>query len=218
MVTATSAMSTRVNHTAGSARTCRSTRILLNGPTCWSNSQNQSRLDEPRPITTGRKITARVTCNSGRFGDTSSASANPKSHQDGRDEDGVARRKSECDPELPILEGGEVVGETDELATAEQGRVGQRQIDELHQRPEHEYADKQQRRRDVEQALRAGLSILQVSRLHSPSRRCGGCPPQQGPGGPYCAAIPFMVSAALAIAPSMSPSKTAVCSMVSHGL
>jgi hypothetical protein len=77
MMTAASPVSALRNQTIGSDRRPASTRIRLNRPTCWSNSQNHSSDDEARPITTGRNTTVRVRRRRGVLGATRSASAKP---------------------------------------------------------------------------------------------------------------------------------------------
>ena len=62
------------SHSTGSEISPRSSRTRLTRPKSVLNSQYQSRLDTPSPITTGMNTTVRVSRRSGEFAEVSSAS------------------------------------------------------------------------------------------------------------------------------------------------
>ena len=95
----------------------------------------------PRPMTTGMKMTPRVNCFSRVFCRGEQRQQEAGHHQHRRDEDGVLEGEEERRAEGGVAERLGIVGEADETATAEQRRAGQRDIDQLAERIEHEGGD-----------------------------------------------------------------------------
>ena len=79
------------------------------------NSQYQSRLDTPRPMTTGTKTTARVKRRSGVFVGDEQRDQIAADHQDRRDEQRVLQGEAERHPELRVVPGLHEVAGADEL-------------------------------------------------------------------------------------------------------
>ena len=101
------------SQTTGSAIRPRSSRTALTRPKSVLNSQYQSRLDTPSPMTTGMNSTVRVTRRSGEFGDGQQRQQVAADDQDRRDEERVLEREAERHPELVVGERPGVVVEPD---------------------------------------------------------------------------------------------------------